>query len=141
MATNHQGTGRLYGFVPASFECFIYGLDQRHNYGRNSRIMRPGRPKRGESSPSAKVTTWLEPEHLSLVQQRGGSGYVRQLLLADLPTRTKPVDEPTVRPGRNRFKVVVPAELKAQIMAAGGSAYVRYVVRQACQLENEVLRE
>lgn len=94
--------------------------------------MKPGRPKRGESSPSAKVTTWLEPEHLALVQQRGGSGYVRQLLLNDLPTRIKPVDEPTVRPGRNRFKVVVLAELKAQIMAAGGSAYVRYLVRQAC---------
>jgi len=94
--------------------------------------MKPGRPKRGESSPSAKVTTWLEPEHMSLVQQRGGSNYVRQLLLADLPTRTKPVDEPTVRPGRNRFKVVVPAKLKSQIMAAGGSAYVRHLVRQAC---------
>ncbi len=95
--------------------------------------MKPGRPKRGESLPSAKVTTWLEPEHLAMVQKRGGSGYVRQLLLADLPTRTKPVDEPTVRPGRNRFKVVVPAELKAKIMAAGGSVYVRHLVEQACQ--------
>lgn len=98
-----------------------------------SSAMKPGRPKRGESVSSAKVTTWLEPEHLSLVQQRGGGGYVRQLLLADLPTRTKPVNEPTVRPGRNRFKVVVPTELKAQIMAAGGSVYVRSLVEQACQ--------
>ena len=133
MATDIQGAGRLHGFVPASFECFIYGFNRRHYYGRNFRIMKPGRPKRGESVPSAKVRTWLEPGCLEHVQRRGGSPYVRQLILADLPTRKEPVDEQATRPGKSRFEVVIPAELKAQIMAAGGSAYVRYLVMQACQ--------
>ena len=95
--------------------------------------MKPGRPKRGESVPSAKVKTWLEPACLEHIQRHGGSSYVRQLILADLPTRKEPVDEQATRPGKSRFEVVIPAELKAQIMAAGGSAYVRSLVEQACQ--------
>ena len=94
--------------------------------------MKPGRPKRGESVPSAKVKTWLEPACLEHIQRHGGSSYVRQLILADLPTRKEPVDEQATRPGKSRFEVVIPAAIKAPIIAAGGSAYVPRMVEQDC---------
>lgn len=96
--------------------------------------MKPGRPRRGESVPSAKVKTWLDPACLEHVQRRGGSCYVRQLILTDLPTRKEPVSEQATRPGKSKFEVVIPAELKPMVMEAGGSAYVRHLV------ENETER-
>lgn len=101
--------------------------------------MKPGRPKRGESVPSKTVKTWLDAEQLDLVQRRGGGPYVRRLILADLTTRTKPVEEHRYKVGRSMVEVKVPAEVKARIMELGGSAYVRQLVGQACQLQ--VLRE
>ena len=96
--------------------------------------MKPGRPRRGESVPSAKVKTWLDPACLEHVQRRGGSCYVRQLILTDLPTRKEPVSEQATRPGKSKFEVVIPAELKPRVMEAGGSAYIRHLV------ENETER-
>lgn len=90
--------------------------------------MKPGRPKRGESVPSKIVKTWLDPETLDEVQRRGGSPYVRELILADLEASTSAPEH------KQKLEVRLPADVHARVVELGGSAYIRKLIEKRMDL-------
>lgn len=116
-------------------------MASRENLRKNLKLARKqaGRPKRGESVPSAKVKTWLEPDHLEHVQRHGGSPYVRQLILADIAAGAKPVSGPRLQVGRIMMEVTLSLEVKTRVMALGGSAYVRHLVEWSHRLPDSIV--
>jgi hypothetical protein len=84
--------------------------------------MRPGRPKKGESVPSKTVKTWLDETTHEQILIRGGSSYVRDLILKDLDEA-----EP-VKNCRHKLEVHLSPDVHYLVMELGGSSYVRRVI-------------
>lgn len=88
-------------------------------------VVKAGRPKRGESVPSKTVKTWLDQETHEQILMRGGSSYVRDLILRDL-SQAEPVSVCD-----HKLEVHLPEDVHARVMKLGGSSYVRRVIGQS----------